>query len=159
VLVYKPVQGDFVMTTRVHVSNRSGSGAPRAQFSLAGIMVHTPRDITPQTWRPRGENYVFLSLGAANQPGTYQFEVKTTVNSDSQLQITEARSSEATIQVARIGDQFILLKKSATGPWTVHRRYRRPDMPATLQVGLTCYTDYPSASRLSPQQHNATVIR
>jgi hypothetical protein len=158
VLAYKRVAGDFIVTTNVSVSGRSGRDAPGAQFSLAGIMIRTPRDVTPRTWRPGGENYVFLSLGAANQPGRYQFEVKTTRDSDSQLEIEDGAPS-AEIRAARIGDALILLRRFPGQAWRVHRRYHRPDMPDELQVGMTCYTDWPTCNRMSPAEHNRTVIR
>jgi len=152
--------GDFVVTTDVEVMNRSGKGPPRSQFSLAGIMVRTPRDVTPQSWKPGGENYIFLSLGAADWPNSYQFEVKTTRNSDSLLQISDG-VPRAMIQIARIGQHFITLKKPAGGTWTVHHRYHRPDMPKALQVGLTSYTDWASVQQYQndPVRHNRTVIR
>ncbi len=160
VLVHKNVRGDFIVTTRVRATNRAGNGPPSRQFSLAGIMVRTPREITPQTWQPGGEDYIFLSLGAADQPSTFQFEVKTTLRSDSQLEISAAPGPEALIRVARIGAHFILLKKPVEGgAWTVHRRYERPDMPAELQVGMTVYTDWQNVERIPPAQHNRTVIR
>lgn len=158
IYVFKPVTGDFVATTKLHVSGRNGNGAPRAQFSLAGIMVRTPRNITPNTWRPGGENYVFLSLGAADQPGNFQFEVKTTINSDSQLTTSPSGSGDAIIRVARIGSSMIMLK-NVNGTWSVHRRFPRGDFPAGLQVGFTVYTDWPTVGKLSPQQQNSMVIR
>jgi serine/threonine protein kinase len=160
VLAFKEITGDFVVTTDVEVTNRSGKGAPKSQFSLAGIMVRTPRDVTPQTWKPGGENYIFLSLGAADRPNSFQFEVKTTRNSDSQLQISDG-VSRATIQIVRIGQHFITIKKPAGGAWTVHHRYHRSDMPATLQVGLTSYTDWGNVQQYQndPQRHNRMVIR
>jgi len=159
VLVFRPVTGDFVATASVHVERRTGAGAPTSQYSLAGILVRTPRAITPATWAPGGENYVFLSLGAADQPGSYQHEVKTTEDSVSTLQISPAPGADAEIQVARIGNAFIMLRRPLpAGAWTVHRRYPRSDMPATLQVGMTVYTDWPTASTLTPFDHNQTVI-
>lgn len=158
ILAYKPVTGDFVMTTHLRVSSRNGGGPPQAQYSLAGIMIRNPRNDTAQTWRPGAENYVFLSVGAADHPGSYQFEVKTTTNSNSQLRIAPAPSGDVLLQVARIGNNLLLLKK-AGGQWSVHQRYWRPDLSAKVQAGLTCYTDWQSVSGLSPQQHNATVIR
>lgn len=158
VLAYKLIKGDFVVTTKLRVSNRRGNGAPRAQFSLAGIMIRSPRDITPRTWKPNTENYVFLSLGTGDNPGNYQLEVKTTVNSDSQLQLIAAESGVATIRVARIGANMIMMYQYGD-QWVVHKRYYRPDFPEALQVGLTCYTDYPTASGLSAQKHNATAIQ
>jgi hypothetical protein len=85
-LTFKEVQGDFVVTTAVDASSRAGSGPPRSSFSLGGIMVPAPRAITPATWQPGGENYIFLSIGSASNPGTFQFEVKTTTNSNSVLE-------------------------------------------------------------------------
>lgn len=159
VLVYKEIKGDFVVTSNIRVARRGGDGAPRSNFSLAGLMIRTPRDVTPQTWKPGDENYIFLSLGAANRPGSFQFEVKTTVNSRSNLAVTDAGTPAAMIQIARIGKEFILLKKTPEGNWNIHQRYRRTDMPELLQVGLTVYTDYSTASRLKPPQQNTQVIR
>lgn len=159
VLAYKEIKGDFVVTSRIRVAQRGGDGAPRSNYSLAGLMIRTPRDVTPQTWKPGGENYIFLSLGAANRPGSFQFEVKTTLSSRSTLAVTNAGTPVAIIQIARIGNDFILLKKTPEGNWNVHQRYRRADMPDQLQVGLTVYTDYSTASRLKAPQQNTQVIR
>lgn len=159
-LTFKTVTGDFVATTRVQTSNRAMNAAPSRTYSLGGIMVRAPRAITnPSTqWVAGGENYVFLSHGTGDTPGTYQFEVKTTQNSDSVLQLSTAGVSEALIQVARIGNAFLMLRRTGAGPWVVHRRYSRTDMPSTLQVGMTVYTDWPNASQLQPFAHNSTVI-
>ena len=156
-LTFKEVQGDFVVTTVVDASSRTGSGPPRSSFSLGGIMVRAPRAITPATWRPGGENYIFLSIGSASNPGTFQFEVKTTTNSNSVLEFQTTGSGHALIQIARIGPHFITLKNDGTG-WSVHRRFYRPDTPAILQVGMTTYTDYQTAAMLSPFAQNSTVI-
>lgn len=154
VLAFKDISGDFVMTTRLRVNRRGGEGPPRAQFSLAGIMVRQPH----QKWAPGQENYVFLSIGSADNPGNYQFEVKTTINSDSQLRISPTGSGEAILQAARIGSYLILLKNE-NGVWSVHQRYHHPALSGPVQAGLTCYTDWPNASKLGPQEHNDTVIR
>lgn len=157
-LTYKSVTGDFVITTDVEVSRRGGGGAPNSLYSLAGIMVRAPRTMTsPAQWTPGGQNYVFLSLGAANTPGTYQHEVKTTLNSVSTLEIS-AGTPRAQIQVARLGRHLILLRCPPGGSWVVHRRYSRPDFPATLQAGLTVYTDWTSCERVGPTAQNITVL-
>jgi hypothetical protein len=157
-LTFKTVTGDFVVTTDVEVMSRSSTGAPRSAFSLAGIMVRVPRNITPQTWQPGGENYVFLSLGAADSPGTFQNEVKTTVNSVSTLPITPAPSGRMLIQIARIGPYVITLH-NAGGDWVVHRRFLRNDFPQRMQVGMTVYTDYFTCANYQPFVQNGTVIR
>ncbi len=155
-LTFKSVQGDFVVTTDVTASNRAGNAAPASLFSLGGIMLRAPRQITPQTWTPGGENYLFLSLGAADVASTFKFEVKSTTSSNSVLFLTPAPSGHSLIQWARIGPYFIALENSS-GSWVVHRRYYRPDLPAILQVGMTTYTDYPyCAANYTPLQHNST---
>ncbi len=160
VLEYKEVTGDFVVTTDVEPRRRSGAGAPQSAFSLAGIMVRAPRSsvTSPATWTPGAENYVFLSLGTGDSPGQFQFEVKTTLNSDSILRLSPG-VARARIQVARIGTTFVMLRQTDGGPWIVHQRYTRADVPSAVQVGLTTYTDWPTASQLEPLQHNQTVLR
>jgi hypothetical protein len=159
-LTFKEVQGDFVVTTDVEASQRGGTGPPRSSYSLAGIMVRVPRAITsPAMWHAGGENYIFLSLGMADRPGNFQFEVKTTLNSNSVLDKMIATGGHAVIQVARIGPHLITLKKDG-GVWSVHRRYYRPDFfpISILQVGMTTYTDFNTASGYSPLMHNSMVI-
>jgi hypothetical protein len=152
VLVFKAVAGDFVVSTRFQASNRAQTGAPNSLYSLAGLFIRTPRVISdPAQWTPGGENYVFLSAGAASDPGLYQHEVKTTIDSDSQLTISSACEQGCgptpvfELRAARLeGGHFILLRRPEGGEWQVHRRFPRSDMPAGLQVGLTTYTDWAS---------------
>src|SRR5262249_36481254 len=151
------VDGDFLVTTDVEVSQRGGTGAPRSTFSLGGLMVRAPRAITPATWTPGGENYVFLSAGAGDTAGAVQLEVQTTLSSVSTLSVTPG-ASHVTLRVARIGPYVITLRQLPGGAWTVHRRFTRADLPSTLQVGLTSYTDYPTCAAYTPFDHNRTVI-
>lgn len=160
VQAYKQVTGDFVVTTDVEPTGRSGTGAPNTQYSLAGIMVRTPRPEMQNgraDWTPNGQNYIFLSMGAASQPGSYQFEVKNTLNSNSQLEVSNG-GSRARIQIARIGSAFIVLRQIDNGAWEVHRRYTRADMPQTLNVGLTTYTDWPPCQQAGYEYHNTNLL-
>lgn len=170
VLVFKPVTGDFLVSTRFFASNRAQSGAPGALYSLAGLFVRAPRAIqNPGDWTPGGENYVFLSAGSADQPGTYQYEVKTTENSQSTLQVSSACDTPCEalrpieLRVARLeGQHFIMLRREPGSPWQMHRRYPRNNMPDTLQVGVTSYTDWGSIFGVywphNQFGHNNTVI-
>ena len=166
-LTFKPVSGDFVVTTEVIPRNRAGNAPPSGEYSLAGIMIRTPTTHTTGAsgWPLGQQNYVFLSMGAANNPGTYQFEVKNTVNSSSVLAISNAPSAQTELQIARLGGAVITLRRDSGGQWLVHRRYARSDFPAALQVGLVAYTDwqgmqarFPIAQPGSYLGHNATVI-
>lgn len=161
-LVYKTVTGNFVVTTHVHPTARDGVSLPATDFSLGGIMVRTPRAITdPSTdWSPGGENYIFLSMGRANNSngGSFEYEVKTTITSVSNLEIESAPAASSQLQISRIGEYVLALLRPAGGSWTVHRRYHRPDMPPTLQVGLVAYTDWPGMSSTDPYWHNGNVV-
>ncbi len=153
-MVFKEVEGDFILTTSARCTSRSGSGAPRTAYSLGGLMVRTPRTDTGRNWRPGRENYVFLSLGAADQPGRFQFEVKTTINSDSQLQTSPADGPEAQIRIARLGNHMVMLRKTSSG-WIVHKRYDRSDMPKKVQAGVTVYTNYFGTQGMDVATHNS----
>jgi hypothetical protein len=163
-LSFKEVTGDFVITTEVIPRNRAQSGPPGRIYSLGGIMVRAPTGLTTGAagWQSGQQNYVFLSMGAASSAGTYQFEVKTTVNSSSSLVVSNAAVSQAEIQVARLGTSLIMLRRDNGGSWIIHRRYSRPDFPSTLQAGITVYTDYGGVTAVYPAgqevQHNATHI-
>lgn len=157
-LTFKNVTGDFVITTDVVSTNRAGTAAPSSNYSLGGLMIRTPRT-PPVGCSSMDENYVFLSIGAGNTPGTYQFEVKTTVNSMSTLIIVATGGiNHATIQIARIGNYVITLRQFPGGPWTVHHRYVRMDFPATLQAGMTTYTDFANTSTYTPCYQNSHVL-
>lgn len=158
-LLYKPVTGDFVVTTALRSTNRAGNGPPASSFSLVGLMVRAPRQVTRETWTAGGENYVFLSLGAGGQGGRFNFEVKTTRNSNSQLQLSPAPGPDARLRIVRLGQTLLMLRQEPGEPWQVHARYARPDLPETVQVGLTCYTDWETARQVEPAQHNYTVLR
>ncbi|HSH16343.1 MAG TPA: hypothetical protein VLD18_09940 [Verrucomicrobiae bacterium] len=159
-LTYKLVTGDFVITTFVEPRNRAGTGRPERDYSLAGIMVRSPRSMTsPDQWTPLGQNYVFLSMGSANRAtGGYDYEVKTTLDSVSTLVIEGAAATRATIQVARIGPHLLMLRRDEGGEWVVHRRYHRPDFPATLQAGLTVYTDWDTCFAVGVENNNRLVL-
>lgn len=158
-LVFKEVSGDYVVTTSVHTTGRDGVSVPSASFSLAGIMIRRPRGITPATWTPGGEDYIFLSVGRGNSnPHDWQFEVKTTDDSASTLFLSPSPSPMATIQIARLGEYVITLRRQLGENWQIHRRFHRDDFPAQMQVGLVAYTDYGKVSIFDPLVHNSNVL-
>lgn len=158
-LAYRLVSGDFALTSHVRATGRDGVSAPQADFSLAGVMLRAPRDVTPATWAPGGENYVFLSVGhGSSVPATFQYEVKTTAASASTLILSDAPGPEATLQFARLGGVCIALRREPGGAWVVHHRYARPDLPDTLEAGLVGYTDWTKAGTFDPFVHNRNVL-
>lgn len=157
-MAFKVVDGDFAITTTVTTTGRDGASIPETPFSLAGLMVRRPRDITPATWTTGGENYVFLSTGFAWGPSEWQYEVKTTIDSDSVFQVSSAPGPTSTLQLVRIGDAMIALRRPAGGSWAVHERYARADLSGPVQVGMVAYTDWEKCATFSPFDHNAHTL-
>lgn len=177
-MAFQEVTGDFAFTTQVHVTDRDDVGGSDAddvpgdgQYSLGGVMIRTPRDIiNPETdWTAGsmaddgtndGENYVFLSLGYGAGGNEFSLEVKSTRNSNSQLELTSLglNASVVNVQTARIGTDIITLYQIPGEDWQVHRRFSRPDMPETIQVGLVTYTDWEKANDFDPFYHNGHVL-
>jgi hypothetical protein len=160
--LFRPVTGDFVATIRVRASGRTTT-TPHREYSLVGLMARAPRTDTAATWTPGRENWVFLTTGTAEPAGTPQFEVKTTVNGRSTLLLSDAATGWVEIRVARLGSTFVMLQRTAVGNWTVHQRYSRPDLPATVQVGICAYTDWDwlknavNSGDLTAKAYNAMV--
>ena len=163
-LLHKMVENDFVMTTEVTATNRAGNSFPGAEFSLAGIMIRTPRNFPngaqgPGGWTAGGENYIFLATGNATGNNGPHFEVKTTENSVSDLQITPISTSQnVRIRLARIDTAIIVLFRLSGQNWQVHQRYGRDDFPALMQIGLVTYTDWDKVFTYTPLFHNSHVL-
>ncbi|WFB36029.1 hypothetical protein P3T73_17895 [Kiritimatiellota bacterium B12222] len=169
VLVHKNITGDFVVTTRMQIGSRTDMTlAPSRLFSLAGIFIHDPRGITSAAptpaatepvwppaahgsdWAPDTDNYVFLSYGSAGNVGTWQYEVKTTVNGDSTLYYDDSGvpdSNTVELQLVKVGNTVVVMRRHPGGNWIVENRYPNaahdlPEFGETLQVGITAYTDW-----------------
>jgi len=167
-LIFKEVSGNFVFTTHVVVTNRAGDDIPSSasQYSLAGPLIRAPRNFTdPVNRTNNGEDFIFLSCGFAstNHPTCSgcqgpHFEVKSTNNSSSQLEVISIDTAAATIRIARIDNAVIALYKLPDGEWTVRQRYNRPDLPDEMQVGLCAYTDWNKVSSVSTSFHNTYTL-
>lgn len=154
--LYQEVTGDFIVTTRIRVEGTQ-SPLPQRSFSLAGLFIREPRTMTAETWEPNQENWLFLSVGTASPAGRSQFEIKSTYDSLSTLKISEAQAGWMRLRVARSGELFTLLYQAdGSSEWTVLDQFIRPDLPATLNVGLTAYADWDSLAPDYPnyQQYN-----
>jgi hypothetical protein len=159
---FKNITGDFIATAKLKVYSRTRGNPdlPSVRtFSLAGILIRQPRAVTGNitnpayNWNAGGENYVFLSYGTGGDSGQRQFEIKTTVNSVSNLYyrsigIDQNTNNDAWLQIVRVGNTVVCLRKhSANSEWIVENRYPNdqqqiPAFAPTIQVGLTAYTDW-----------------
>lgn len=120
-------------------------------------------------WTRNNENYIFLSYGYAdaaswgNVANTWYCEVKTTTNSSSTLYAVQngipANTDLVTLQMVRVGNTFVVMRRHGEGgPWIIENRYVRNDMPQTLQLGVTTYTDWDTVDNMEQFHHNRTVV-
>ncbi|HEX6140681.1 MAG TPA: hypothetical protein VF013_09530 [Candidatus Limnocylindria bacterium] len=141
-MLYKEVAGDFVVTARVWGAGLGGS-VPRRSFSLAGLIARAPTRDTPDTWQATAENYVFVTTGTGDRPGSPQIETKTTTDSESVLSLKGGRSGWVDLRIVRVGTSFLMMFRLGDDQaWRISDRFARPDLPETLQVGLIAYTDW-----------------
>jgi regulation of enolase protein 1 (concanavalin A-like superfamily) len=139
--LYKEVKGDFDVRTRIKAT---GLSTDRSQtiWSLGGLMVRVPKRTDKTQWKPKEENWMFITTGIAEEPGKQVIETKYTLNSKSNLKLRDAKAEWITLRVTRVGNAFIMLYKyDADKDWTVHDRFYLVDWPPILQVGLNCYTN------------------
>lgn len=132
--LHRPITGDFKATTRVRVRKTSAPGEPPdALVHLAGVMVRDPAS-------DRGaESYAFVVVG--RDENDLSVETKETRQSMSRYEGPTWPSSDAELRLCRVGADVRLLKRAIGGStWTVAQTYARPDLPATLQVGLNVYS-------------------
>lgn len=167
-LIFKEVSGNFVFTTHVSVTNRDGTDIPSdvSQYSLAGPLIRSPRGFTDPTNRTSNdEDYIFLSCGFAseNHPSCNgcagpHFEVKSTTNSISNLNVISVDTAATHIRIARIENAVIALYQLPGDDWVIRQRYDRNDLPDTLQAGLVAYTDWNKANTYSQSFHNNNTL-
>ena len=137
---FKEVEGDFTVTTKVRASGRD-TNVPEKLFSLAGLMVRSPRPEGVAKTEKGHENWLFLSTGYAKGKNRAQFETKLTIKGKSKLKILLAPEGWVEIAITRERDQFTLCVKK-NGKWEVLRTLTHPNMQEKLQVGMIAYTDF-----------------
>jgi hypothetical protein len=158
--LYKEVAGDFEVTARVLAEGLRG-GVPRTAWSLGGLMVRAPRAVTAATWTPAGENWLFITAGVADDVGRPVLETKNTAASRSALRLHPVRAGWVELRVRRAGASFELASRHPGEDWVVRAQFARPDLPATLQVGINAYSDWNHAAPMhnDPARFNTTVLQ
>ena len=135
VLFWVPITGDFVISARVHTVRASDPSQPPGgdgTVQLAGLMARADAV---------RENYVFIVVGS--DPDGLSVETKSTTQNATVFDGPAWGSASAELQLCRSGSTFVLTKRDigSDGDVIVAATYERPDLPATLQVGVNVYSD------------------
>lgn len=170
-LLFKNISGNFIYTTRITTTNRNGDAVPpSSDYSLAGQMIRIPTGFTnagghngnPSDWSTGNENYVFASMGRADDGSTFQVEIKTTQNSGSSLSIQDLTPTTNTIymRTVKIDSAIIVLSSIDNNTWQVRNRYYRTDFheEPVIQAGFVTYTDWPNVQSIGFTNHNFNIL-
>ncbi|HEY4187524.1 MAG TPA: hypothetical protein VGP07_20775 [Polyangia bacterium] len=132
-LVYKLVTGDFKATATVHARRASDRSQTPNQFAdVGGFMARAPTGTS--------ENYVLGVVGWAEM-NQLAAEHKSTTNGSS-VYGESAFAADAELLICRAGTTITIYYRHPgdTGWSSSFAPFVRPDLPATLQVGLIAYT-------------------
>lgn len=141
--LFKDVEGDFDVRARVRVRGAGGDIAG-GTWSLGGLMARVPNTVTAADWRPRAENWHFITTGVGPEPGRQMTETKSTFNSYSSLKLREFPTGWVELRLVRVGMAiFALARPEGQSAWQVRDRFYRMDHRPRMQVGLIAYTTSP----------------
>lgn len=135
VFLFKKIKGDFIVTSRVHVSGKNQKKI-KNDWALAGLMARTPKKETQENWKPKRENWVYLMHGKSPYPlGGSITDSKSNTNSEWVADLASSKNG-VELRIVRIGALIATLRRLPDKKWEVLDRFMRPDMPETLQVGI-----------------------
>jgi hypothetical protein len=141
-LIYKLVDStNFKVTTTARPRKRTDlTQAPTHGLHVGGLMVRSPASHGGAT-----ENYLFIMAGS-NESALPGVEVKSTTNGNSVFsEPVWSNPLAADLRICRLGAAFHVYKRvPGTATWQTGQSdanrtdptENRPDLPATLQVGL-----------------------
>jgi hypothetical protein len=155
VFLFKPVNGDFVLTTRLKVTGKTG-GEPANIWTISGLMVRVPGDLSVAA-EQRKENWAYLMTGRGPRVDRV-IDAKSTLNSVNAWDITPAGAGWYELRIARLGPLLVLLTRTEGGEWTVRKRIFREDFPRTLQAGINVTSDFRLSSSMPPARYNAGLF-
>jgi len=135
-LIYKEVTGDFDVITAAYTKQKTNPTQDIDRWTqLAGLMARDPASTTS-----RNENYVFNVAGMRFDNPSVELK-STTDNTSSIRAYTDNMSGTAAeLRMVREGTIFSLYSRQiGSSNWIFRDSFNRPDLPATLQVGLIAY--------------------
>lgn len=135
-LVYKPLTGNFTVTTTVHArATNNSANPPPAPYRLGGLLALDPASSVGQ------RNWVHVAVGAGDAGTPVAVEDKTTVSGSSNFLFYSMPSANAELRITRSGSVFSLYYRQVGAmSWTLARQHTHAEMPATVWVGLMAYS-------------------
>jgi len=159
--LYREVRGDFDVRARVKVHGADGDIAGHT-WSLGGLLARMPNGASAANWRPRAENWQFITTGVGHARGEQMTETKATFNSSSSLKLRPFPTGWVELRLVRVGMVVIALARpDGQANWRVRDRFYRMEGGPGMQVGLVAYAgsdDVPPAPD-NPEVENRTVNR
>jgi len=131
--LYKLVDGDFKLTTRVMTGIEKPLDLSRP-YQYAGIMMRDPSSDSTGL-----ENYVFDVVGM--HIDELAVETKSTLDDVSDAEQDKLwDDANADLRICRLGSNFYLYKRHiGETSWTLERSFNRPDIGSTVQAGMIAY--------------------
>ncbi|MCE9596137.1 MAG: hypothetical protein K8S98_18260 [Planctomycetes bacterium] len=135
-LIYKQVTGDFTVRATLHARDTVAPNAPPPQpYRLGGLLVRNPNGSSGDL------DWVHVAIGGGDASVPIAVEDKTTVDSSSDFVLHPLLTADAEVRIRRRGVDFELhWRPIGTTTWTALRVHHRPDLPATVDVGLMAYS-------------------
>lgn len=157
--LFKTVAGDFDVRARVRSRGLKGA-VSEDTWALGGLMARVPSRSTAAEWRPRAENWHFITTGVGHEPGKTMTETKGTYNSSSSLKLRPYANGWIELRLVRVGMAlFALARRDDKSGWEVRDRFYRMDARPDMQVGLIAYTTSKAVAEgpEDPERMNRTV--
>jgi hypothetical protein len=132
-LIYQSITGNFTITATVIAVKKTDNDQPATcDICLGGLMVRNPNTTS-------GENYVHIVTGVT--PNGVGYETKNTTNNVSPYNAIADANTRHDLRIQRVGNTFTLYQKlKGAVTWNIAAILDRPDLPATLLVGINIYT-------------------
>ncbi len=129
-LVYQEVTGDFAVVISLRVTQEEDIDSPPASgFNAGGFVIRDPAGT-----HNGDENWVMYNMGGQGQNGVnYAREMKKTVNSTSNLYLTEQVGLDEYLLACRVGDEFYFFYwADAIGAWRQEAFYNEFDVDGVI---------------------------
>ncbi len=155
-LIYQPVAGNFAAAISLRVSRANDTDLPPAPgFNAGGFVIRDPVGTNSGD-----ENWLMYNMGGQGQGGvTYAREMKKTVNSVSNLYLTEQVGLQEYLLACRVGNAFYFYYwADAIAGWRQETFYNQFDVDGTITTtwrnsnSVTPEITAPGLGQASPMQ-------